>query len=186
MEEIWKDIPGYEGLYQVSSFGDVKSLGRIMLNRGKYPFLTKEKLLNTTNNKKGYLNVYLTKNKKKRTFAVHQLVAMAFLNHIPDGMNVIVNHIDNNKLNNHFSNLELVSNRYNSSCHKTNPGVKILKDRNKKFQVQITINYRNITIGYFYTLEEANRAYQLASQNVSKYNGNNKEFRELIKTLYHV
>ena len=187
MEEIWKDIEGYEGLYRVSSFGNVRSLGRVVLNKGKYPFLTKEKLLKPWIDTHGYYNVKLSKNGKEKNFKIHKLVAMAFLNHIPDGThNMVVNHIDNNKLNNHFNNLELVSNRYNTSCHKQNPGVEEFKNRKKRFRVHITIINKLIHIGYYETIEEANRAYQLASQNVSKYNGDNKEFRELIKTLYHV
>jgi len=174
--EEWKDIPGYEGLYQVSSFGNVKSFN--YMNKGT------TKILKTTTDKKGYLNTYLTKDKKTRRYRIHQLVAMAFHNHIPDGtMKIVVNHIDNNKLNNRKDNINLKTNRDNSSCHKTNPGVKLVpKGRKKIHQVQITINNVNITIGYYYTLEEANRMYQLASQNFHLYDGDNSKFRQLIKT----
>ena len=180
MEEIWKDIEGYEELYQVSNFGNVKSLN--------YNKTRKEKILKPAINGVGYYQVILSKNGKKKTFRIHKLVVMTFLNHQPDGThNIVVNHIDNNKLNNHVNNLELVSNRYNSSCHKNNPGVYEHENKkNKKFRVQIWINNQCIHIGYYETIEEANRVYQLATSNVHLYNGDNKEFRELIKTLYHV
>lgn len=184
--EIWKDIEGYEGMYQVSNFGNVKSLGRVVLKNGKYPFLTKEKLLKQIINQKGYYQVFPYKNGKGKTLFVHQLVAMAFLNHQPDGThNIVVNHIDNNKLNNHVNNLELVSQRFNTSIHKQNPGVTERKNRNlnKKFEVQIIINNKPVYIGMYKTLEEANRVYQLASQNVSKYNGDKKEFRDYVNNV---
>lgn len=95
MDEIWKDIKGYEGLYQVSNLGRVKSLGNLQ-NK-------KEKLLKT-NICNGYYAVYLYKNSKKKICLCHRLVAEAF---IPNPKNLpFVNHKDDNKLNNRMDNLE--------------------------------------------------------------------------------
>lgn len=98
MEEIWKDIPSYEGKYQISNFGNVKSLN---YSRKNY-----SKLLKLKNHKDGYKIVGLSngKGKGKSFFSVHRLVAQAFIPN-PDNK-ATVNHIDGNKANNHISNLE--------------------------------------------------------------------------------
>jgi len=105
MEEVWKTIHGFED-YMISNFGRVKSL-----KRGK------EFILKLRNNKRGYLKVLLYKNGNTKDHKVHQLVAVAFLNHTPDGMKMVINHKDLIKTNNHVSNLEIVTQR-NNSDHK--------------------------------------------------------------------
>jgi hypothetical protein len=79
-EEIWKDVPGYEGMYQVSNLGRVKSLKRIVERSSWRKTLgVREKILYTYQNKKGYLSTGLSKNNKKRVCLVHRLVAIAFI-----------------------------------------------------------------------------------------------------------
>lgn len=95
MKEIWKDIPNYEGLYQVSNFGNV---------RNKY------KKISQFNNK-GYLCVSLYKNNKKSNLRVHRLVAQAFIENKNNKKEV--NHIDGNKHNNCVCNLEWVTSKEN-------------------------------------------------------------------------
>ena len=89
MSEIWKDVPGFEGLYQVSSLGNVKSLGNDK-NR-------KDKLLKPGNDR-GYKFVILSKDGTKRRLQVHRLVASAFIDN-PNNLPV-VNHKDEKKENN--------------------------------------------------------------------------------------
>lgn len=103
-KEIWKDVPGYEGLYQVSSFGRVKSNCR-----------RKEKIISGGICGSGYKAVFLTNNKIRKSFMVHKLVAYAFLNHNEKGRYVHVDHIDGNRLNNDLSNLQVISSRENTS-----------------------------------------------------------------------
>lgn len=105
MEEVWKDIPGYEGLYQVSNTGEVKSLN--------YRGSGETKLLKQSTNKKGYKRVVLCKNRKKKNHCVHRLVAIAFIPN-PDNL-PIVNHIDECKSNNMVSNLEWCTLVYNNT-----------------------------------------------------------------------
>lgn len=110
---FWKDVAGYEGLYQVSDEGDVKSLPRLKHN-GKGRFETKERILRPGTRGKGqtlYQFVVLTDGQAAKHIAVHRLVANAFLEN-PEGLPE-VNHKDENPLNNHLSNLEWCTRQYN-------------------------------------------------------------------------
>lgn len=110
MKEIFKDIAGYEGLYQVSNLGRVKSLGN---NEER-----KDKILKPGINH-GYCIVELSKNNNKRKFSIHRLVAESFLdnpNKLPQ-----VNHIDQNKQNNRVDNLEYCTSKYNIRYSKARP-----------------------------------------------------------------
>ncbi len=106
--EVWKDIKGYEGLYQVSNLGKIRSLrcwtGRI--------YLVRNKILNPSKNQKGYLQVQLCKNGKRKQCLVHRVVAEIFISHY-DKKQDIVNHIDGNKLNNIVENLEWCTQKQN-------------------------------------------------------------------------
>lgn len=120
--ELWKDIIGYEGLYQVSSLGRVKSLRKLHGN-----CLRKETILNQYLTRKKYYKVLLSKNKILKNKEVHRLVAETFLDKrkyksMPDeDKNLIkldkleVNHIDENKTNNCLENLEWCTRKYNAN-----------------------------------------------------------------------
>lgn len=112
MEEIWKDIEGYEGFYQVSSLGRIKSLERRVKARYNYQVI-KEKIRKLNKTTAGYLYVVLSKEGINKTHLVHQLVAKAFLQKI-DNLECI-NHIDENKENNSITNLEWCSYQYNNT-----------------------------------------------------------------------
>lgn len=109
--EIWKDIEGYEGLYQVSTYGNIKSLPKVRRN-GTGTYIQKEKLLKPSNTSTGYKKVELCKDGKRKSFKVHRLVAIAFIPN-PDNKPE-VNHIDGNKINNNIDNLEWVTSSENS------------------------------------------------------------------------
>ena len=108
--EIWKDIEGYEGLYQVSNQGRVKSLER-KVDNGHCIRTVPERILKPNKTKKGYQLVNLWKEGKIKRMSVHRLVAKAFL---PNPENLPqVNHKDENPSNNHVDNLEWCDARYN-------------------------------------------------------------------------
>lgn len=165
-EEIWKDVKGYEGMYVISSTGKVKSL---KFNR--------EKILKNQLDPYGYHIVGLSKNGKIRTKRVHQLIAIAFLDHKPCGINIVVDHIDNDKLNNNLNNLQLITHRENCSKDRKgysskHVGVGWCK-KTKKWRSRIQFNKREIVIGYFSLEQEAATAYNDSLNEITK----NKNFR---------
>ena len=110
MRRIWKDIEGYEGLYQISNFGEVKSLAREIDNFNQC--CDKDKLL-SGGIKRGYRQVILLKDSRRKYVSVHRLVANAF---IPNPNNLpIINHKDEDKLNNKADNLEWCDYKYNTN-----------------------------------------------------------------------
>ena len=111
IDEMWRDIKGYEGLYQVSNFGKVKSLNKSIIRNNGRKQTFKEKTLKEGLSGNGYYSVSLTKNGKGKTFNIHKLVAIAFIEN--KNNDKCVNHIDGNKLNNTVGNLEWVTSQEN-------------------------------------------------------------------------
>jgi hypothetical protein len=154
MEEIWKDVPGYEGMYYVSNLGKVKNKRNVMLT-GRI-------------NSRGYLRAALNKNGKTKEFRFHQLVAMAFLNHEPCGMERVVDHINGNKLDNRVENLRLVTQRENCKPNKLTSkytGVHFCKYVGKYIS-KIFINGKSKYLGKFEDEYQAHLAYKKALENI--------------------
>jgi hypothetical protein len=160
--EIWKDIPDYEGLYQVSSLGRVKSLDRFIPFNGK-PRKHKGKVLAQRYYPKRYFDVALWNIKEKR-YSVHQLVAMAFLGHKPCGFDKVVDHINGDRYDNRIENLQITTTRHNVSKDKkggTSKYIGVSRDRNK-WVSSIKVNQKNIHLGRFDCEKEASKYYQNA------------------------
>ncbi|TFV23365.1 hypothetical protein E4T75_10110 [Staphylococcus saprophyticus] len=118
MEEIWKDIEGYEGLYMVSSHGRVWGCKRKIIMKQRC-------------NRDGYLKIGLRKNGGQKTFLSHRLVSLAFLPHV-EGKKY-VNHVDENKTNNRLNNLEWCTARENNMHGtRTEKAVKKIKQTRKE------------------------------------------------------
>src|ERR1700721_2323242 len=109
--EIWKPIKGYDGLYEVSNFGRVKSLARKMI-KGKNIFYSKERILKHQKMITGYYLIILSLDKITKGFLIHRLVGNAFIEN-PNN-HLIINHIDGIKTNNYYKNLEWCSQKYNN------------------------------------------------------------------------
>lgn len=115
--EIWKDIKDFEGYYQISSMGNVKSLERFVFCKSKEkPNKIKECVLKPRQDKYGYLIVNLKKNQKSHIRKIHRLIAEAFLEN-PNGYET-VNHKNGIKTDNSITNIEWMSNKDNSR-HRT-------------------------------------------------------------------
>lgn len=119
--EIWKDIEEFKGLYQVSNFGRVRSIDRIITYKTGTKRLTKGIILTIGQNKLGYQQVSLSKNDKMYSRRVHRLVANAFIKNTKNYKEV--NHIDGNKKNNKVENLEWC-NRSQNMQHAVRLGLK--------------------------------------------------------------
>ena len=149
--ENWKDIPDYEGLYQINENGDVKSIN--------YKNTNKEGILKPCINTSGYKMVVLMKNNKRKSYYIHKLVAITFLNHKPCGMKQVINHIDFNKLNNNLNNLEIITqvenvNKRRIKTSSNYEGVSFHKN-SKKWISRITIENKSVYLGIFLTEKEA-------------------------------
>ena len=131
MEEVWKDIEGYEGYYQVSSIGRVRSVDRYVNHGGKSGkglSLKNGRILKPTLSGKGYPSVMLSKNSKPKRMLVHRLVAEAF---IPNPYNYDeINHKSEVKTENFVENLEWCDRKYNNNYG--NRCEKYIKTRTEK------------------------------------------------------
>jgi NUMOD4 motif. len=151
VQEIWKDISGYEGRYRVSNYGNVRSLPYSVEQTSRWGTLVSRRcpgsLMTPTGNGNGYLIVGLRKNAKRRSHYVHRLVAAAFI-HQKHGCNYI-NHLDYNKDNNAVWNLEWTTQRENvlhsvermrkprKTHKKSSTGEKYIYQRNGKYRLSL-------------------------------------------------
>ena len=159
--EVWKDVQGYDGYYQVSNFGRIKSLSRDIFNGMGY-YLKKEKILKQVPSNHGYCAVTLYIENIGKQFLVHKLVASAFVKNLLNKEKVI--HIDFIKKNNSSNNLEWATSLETVCYQMTNQksssrfiGVSFRKNRNKWIST-IIINKKLIYLGSFKTQEEAYQA----------------------------
>jgi len=159
MIEIWKDIEGYEGIYEVSNLGRIKALEKLIWNGYGY-FIKKEQIRKIScNNKTGYCHIPLWVNNKPKMYYIHRLVASAFINNVENKKEV--NHKDGDKKNNNVNNLEWVD-RIQNIRH----SIKILGNR----QDGSFNNNTKLTELDVYNIKNDNRIHRLiaADYNVSR------------------
>lgn len=162
MQEIWKDIEGYEGIYQVSNLGRVRSLDRIRNGRNQYgaefKVIHKGKELTPFSTLTGYLEVSLYIKQKRHNFLIHRLVAQAFIPNIKELSEV--NHIDGNKSNNRSDNLEWCTNIENQQ-HAIRTGL-----RKVKKVCQYSLNKELIKV--WNNQYEASRKMSIAQESINR------------------
>ena len=175
--EIFKPVitkhEDYTGLYEVSNYGSVKSLERKVLSEKRSNWNHKEKILSPSICGNGYYKVSLHKNNTGTTCKIHHLVWDVFGNQKRNGRKLQVDHIDNNKLNNHFSNLQLLTARENTTkyflqcTNKTSKYIGVgWHKRQNKWMVGIRINGKKKHLGVFKNEYEAHLCYQKAFNNL--------------------
>jgi len=160
-EEIWRSIKGFNDVYKISNLGRVKSLK-----------FNKEKILKFSIHKFGYTQVTLVNKDIRTTKKVHQLVAEEFLFHKPNGYKLVVDHINDNPLDNRVENLQIVTQRFNacktqgkySSKYK---GVYWSK-ANNKWKAGIKIGSKVKYLGYFLNEYDAYLAYEKELNYINK------------------
>lgn len=161
MEE-WRDIPGYEGLYQVSNLGRVKSLKR----PNRHGTFTYKQVILKQRIKRGYYVVYLYKDKEVSNFLVSRLVATAFIPN-PDNK-PFVDHIDTNKSNNKVNNLRWVTASENMNNPLTRDNLSKSLRNNVKLSrkvVQLTLNDEIVAV--YPSAKEVQRSTEFAQSHVS-------------------
>jgi hypothetical protein len=160
MKEIWKDIPGYEGKYQVSNYGRVKSLARLRLLRKDKDWTrpVNERILKPQNRKRGYQWVNLSSNNIMKCFAIHGLVWMCFGNAFYDKNKFVLDHIDNSFGNNKIDNLQLLTSSQNIGKGWFQKGKKLptgITIKNGRYVVRYQYKYKTYYCGSYLSIQEA-------------------------------
>ena len=175
MQEIWKPIINYEELYEVSNYGDVKSLARFKCK--------KDRILKPGHDKDGYLQFTLRKNNKPKTFKVYKLVLEAFIGPCPPGMQRC--HNDGNKENNFVNNLRYDTqsgNMQDKNKHGTMPDQGGSKNNFAKLdELQVRIIKRLIEDGYL-TQRELAKIFNVHFSTISEI-ARNKMWKHIRKDL---
>lgn len=162
IEEIWKDIKGYEGEYQVSNLGTIRSIDRAIKKNDGIIQNRKGKIIKPYKNHKGYCQLRLS----GKMYLVHRIVFETFVGEIPSGMQV--NHIDENKENNSISNLNLMT------CKQNRNWGTAIKRGVEKFQKQIRkkigcFDYQTGELLYtFESITEASNYLNIGSGTISE------------------
>ena len=162
--EEWKDIPNFEGLYQVSNLGRVKSLERFRKGANGSLVLVKEKILKLVISHNGYYIVSLHKQSIQKSYYIHRLVFEAFNGQIPEGYEI--NHLDERPVNNALSNLSLVTHKENLNYGTRNERAgKVLKNgKCSKSVLQFTLD--NILVKEYPSIKQVERETGFANQSI--------------------
>jgi CII-binding regulator of phage lambda lysogenization HflD len=149
--ENFKQIPGYKN-YGISTNGEVKNLKTGLMLRA---------YLNTN-----YLRVNLCNDGVCKVFRIHQLMAITYLDHVPDGHRLVVDHINADRLDNRLDNLQIITNRLNASKDKVRDlPTGVYKATNTKYHARIYVDGKRRFLGSYNTPEKAHQAYLNAIPN---------------------
>ncbi len=185
MEE-WRDIPNYEGYYQASNLGRVRSLDRTVTTKHGVERFYKGKIIEG-NIQKGYRRTTLRGDSICGKFMFSQIIAMTFLGHKPNGHTLVVDHVNGDTSDDRVENLRIVTNRANSTtCFRSNEesfssghiGVS-WREKVSKWRTQIQHNGANVHLGCYDTELEASNAYQSALSKINDGSFNHSDYRPI-------
>lgn len=171
-EEVWKDVPGYEGLYSVSNYGRVKALSRVKRGRNGSVYMTCVRILSPLNSINGYKRVALYDNEgKNKRISIHRLVALTF---IPNPYNLPqINHLNENKSDNRVDNLE-----WSTASHNINWGTRNDRVAKRMERAVIAIRIKDGKEFYFKSIAEAKRKghvpNKISKRGIGRYKGSCK------------
>lgn len=174
MEEIWKDIKDFEGSYQCSNFGRIRSLDRYIPHNYGSVELKKGQIIIPRLNKNGYLQLGLYKNSKRKQRYVHRIIAESFIDN-PYSYPTI-NHKDGNKLNNNVENLEWVTYSENNKHAYTRLGRTVCKNYNGSIAVIVIDILQNITYRYN-SIAQASQSIGLSCTQINRYIHSDKKWK---------
>jgi len=162
-KETWKDVVGYRGYYQVSSYGRIKSFDRLVEEKSGTKRIHRGRILKNQTSK-GYKTVCLCVKGSQTNKQIHVLVAESFLNHVSSGMDFVVDHVNNIKSDNNLTNLQVITQRENVSKNQKNRASNytgVYRQRSgKKWYASIGIAGKYIYLGSFDTGVAASNAYK--------------------------
>lgn len=176
--EIWKPVKGFEGLYEISNFGRIKSLN--------YRRTGKEKIMKPKKHRGGYLFVHLCRNGKYKRFYVHRLVGIAFIPN-PEGLPEI-NHKNEDKTNNVVSNIEWCDRRYNLNFGTYNERMSAVLTNHHAFSKPVEASkypdFREICLRFASTMEAGRKGYHQGNVSACCRGCFNREGNNKYKGLY--
>jgi len=172
-------VPNYVGKYKGSDLGRLKSLRRKIWG-GKVFYYSKDKILKQSINDQGRLKVGLYGDSYDKNVKVHILIAITFLGHVPCGLLRVVDHIvEGNPLDNRLCNLQIITQRKNSSkCKNPKSGFTGVSKESGKYRVRICLNNEKFDLGYFNSAEEASEIREKVVELIEK----EEDFSMYIKT----
>ena len=191
-KEIWKDIPNFEGSYQVSNLGNLRSLDRTVVYCNGVERFYKGRLLKGYVDSRGYRQTAISIGGKGRNYKYAQLVAMAFLGHKPDGLTLVVDHINGIRDDDRVENLRIVTNRQNTStCFRADKGslssiyVGVSwYNSHSKWVARVQYNGSYISLGCFHDEVEASNAYQNALKKINNGSFNPEDYKPKYSSKY--
>ena len=183
--EEWRDIPNYEGYYQASSLGRIRSLDRWVTYKDGRERLYRGIVIKESVNRDGYKVVWLWSKGNRKSFNCSQLVAMAFLGHNPDGHTGVVDHINGVRDDDRVDNLRVVSNRENTStCLRLNENNYSSKyvgvswsSRSSMWRAYIKHEGVNTSLGSFDNEIDASNAYKGALNKIKEGSFNMDDYK---------
>jgi len=190
-KEIWKDVPEYEGYYKVSNMGNVISLNRTITCSDGRERQIKERSIGAIRDN-GYRYVSLSKDNIMKSTTVAQVVAIAFLNHKPDGHTLVVDHINGDRTDDRACNLRIVTNRENnSSCYRSDRGRLSSRftgvywnNSAKKWSARIKYKGISHSLGCFTIESDASDAYQKALSKIENGSFNPNDYKPKYSSKY--